>query len=193
MRLRNNVIKCFRLQQGIIRPSHSPFSSLVLLVRKHDETLCFSVDYRELNANIIKDKFPIPLVEELIENCMEHNFSPSLISALVIIKSAWNLRMLRRQLSEHIMDIKLPNFEEEFIFECDVSGVGIGAILQQQGHPIAFLLASRRDAKCNSASEAVTPKEKIPKDLKNLEPSSNFISFGTRSRGGCFVNISNEG
>ncbi|WMV41821.1 hypothetical protein MTR67_035206 [Solanum verrucosum] len=39
----------------------------------------------------------------------------------------------------------------------------------------------------------VTPKEKIPKELKNLEPSSNFISFGTRSRGGCFVNNLNEG
>ncbi|WMV18961.1 hypothetical protein MTR67_012346 [Solanum verrucosum] len=39
----------------------------------------------------------------------------------------------------------------------------------------------------------VTPKEKIPKELKNQEPSSKFISFGTRSSGGCFVNNLNEG
>ncbi|KAG5577333.1 hypothetical protein H5410_057467 [Solanum commersonii] len=30
----------------------------------------------------------------------------------------------------------------------------------------------------------MTPKEKVSKELKNLEPTSNFISFGTRSRGG---------
>ncbi|KAF3658804.1 hypothetical protein FXO37_14265 [Capsicum annuum] len=34
--------------------------------------------------------------------------------------------------------LQLPNFKEEFVIECDASGVGIGTILQLQGHPIAF-------------------------------------------------------
>lgn len=34
--------------------------------------------------------------------------------------------------------LKMPNFGEEFIVECDASGTGIGDVLTQLGHPIAF-------------------------------------------------------
>jgi hypothetical protein len=55
------------LQSGVIQLSSSPFASFVLLVKKKDGAWCFYVDYRALNAPTVKNKHPLPIVEELLD------------------------------------------------------------------------------------------------------------------------------
>lgn len=55
------------IDSGLVTLSMSPFASSVLLVKKKDGTLRFCVDYRKLNAITIKSKFPMPIVDELLD------------------------------------------------------------------------------------------------------------------------------
>jgi len=61
-----NIIKEL-LEEGVIRPSISPYSSLVVMVLKKDGKWCMCLDFRALNKLTVKYKFPISVVDDFLD------------------------------------------------------------------------------------------------------------------------------
>jgi hypothetical protein len=55
------------LETNIVQHSQSSFSSPVVLVTKNDGSWCMCLYYRQLNKMTIKDNFPMPVIDELLD------------------------------------------------------------------------------------------------------------------------------
>ncbi|GFX22303.1 retrovirus-related Pol polyprotein from transposon 412 [Trichonephila clavipes] len=59
------------LNEGIIRPSSSKYASPIVMVKKKDGSSRICIDYRKLNQKLVKDKFPLPLIEDVLDTLQE--------------------------------------------------------------------------------------------------------------------------
>ena len=55
------------LDKGYIRPSASPWGAPILFVRKKDGTMRLCIDYRELNRVTVRNKYPLPHIDDLFD------------------------------------------------------------------------------------------------------------------------------
>lgn len=62
------------LETGFIRSSHSPYASPALLIKKKNNDFRLCVDYRDLNKIIIKNKYPLPIISDLIDQLRGFEF-----------------------------------------------------------------------------------------------------------------------
>lgn len=56
------------LNKNWIRASSSSYASPVVIVRKKDGAMRLCIDYRELNRRTVPDKYPLPRIQEMLDN-----------------------------------------------------------------------------------------------------------------------------
>ena len=76
-------------QAGVIQPSASPWSSPVVMVKKKDGTQHFCVDYRTLNAVTKSDTFPLPRIDDLLDQLGDSRY----FSTLDLASGFWQIRL----------------------------------------------------------------------------------------------------
>ena len=75
------------IENGICRESSSPYSSNILLTNKKDGTKRFCIDFRSLNSNTIKDTYPFPNVEDLIDSFQGRSY----FSQIDLVSGYWGI------------------------------------------------------------------------------------------------------
>ncbi|MCO5576356.1 hypothetical protein L7F22_030165 [Adiantum nelumboides] len=146
------------LQKGYIQPSSSPFCSPVLLVQKKDGYWCMFIDYRALNKIIVKHKYPIPCIDDVLDRLQGASFFSRIDLKIgchqIRRQSIWSIceqcsrkavvfrfgerqqqafKLLKEKLTTELVLI-LPDFRKTFQVQCDACGSSIGAVLMQAGH-----------------------------------------------------------
>ena len=76
-------------KQGVIQPSRSPWASQIVLVRKRDGSHRFCIDYRGLNAVTKADIYPLPRIEDLLDQLGQSAY----FSSIDLASGFWQVRM----------------------------------------------------------------------------------------------------
>lgn len=91
------------LEQGIVEPSKSPWSSPILLVKKKDGNYRFCVDYRKLNSVTVRDSYPLPLVADTLDKLRDAKY----LSSLDVKSAYWQVPMA--ETSKEYTAFTVPN------------------------------------------------------------------------------------
>ncbi|GKA54498.1 putative reverse transcriptase domain-containing protein [Tanacetum coccineum] len=73
-------------EKGFIRPSHSPWGAPMLFVKKKDGAMRMCIDYRELNKLTIKNRYPLPRIDDLFDQLQEEEHEVHLKTILDLLK-----------------------------------------------------------------------------------------------------------
>ncbi|GJS13758.1 putative reverse transcriptase domain-containing protein [Tanacetum coccineum] len=148
--------------KGFIRPSSSPWGAPVLFVKKKDGSFRMCIDYRELNKLTVKNRYPLPRIDDLFDQLQGSNsrgihVDPAKIESIkdwARLKTPTEICQFLGLVGYYRRFIKgfskianapilaLPKGSEDFVVHCDASHKDLGAVLMQREKVIAY--ASRQ-------------------------------------------------
>ncbi|MCG8049379.1 MAG: RNase H-like domain-containing protein, partial [Candidatus Thiodiazotropha endolucinida] len=104
------------LEAGAIRPSQSPFSSNVVVVRKKDGTIRLCIDFRKLNLRTIKDAYAIPRIEDSLHLLVDSKY----FTKLDLKAGYWQVEL--KEADKHKTAFQVGNLG---FFECNRMPFGL--------------------------------------------------------------------
>ncbi|GJU08711.1 putative reverse transcriptase domain-containing protein [Tanacetum coccineum] len=138
--------------KGFIRPSSSPWGAPVLFVKKKDGSFRMCIDYRELNKLTVKNRYPLPRIDDLFDQLQGSSVyskidlrsvlghvidskghpqpgSRKIKAIKELVQSPKSQRRFRQFFRSCCAPIlALPEGSEDFIAYCDASKKGLGAV-----------------------------------------------------------------
>ncbi|GKD59071.1 putative reverse transcriptase domain-containing protein, partial [Tanacetum coccineum] len=91
------------LEKGFIRPSSSPWGALVLFMKKKDGSFQMCIDYRELNKLTIKNRYPLPRIDDLFDQ-----LQGSSVYSKIDLRSSYHQLRIREE------DIRITAFRTRY-------------------------------------------------------------------------------
>ncbi|GJU49209.1 putative mitochondrial protein, partial [Tanacetum coccineum] len=195
-----------------VRPYHYPQvqkDEIEKLVREMLEAGIIQPNYRALNKATVLDKFPIPIIDELLDELhgagifskidLKSGYHQIRMKSRDIHKAAFwtheghyeflvmpfgltNAPATFQSLMNKLPMLALPDFNRPFVIEADASGYGVGAVLMQDKRPIAFYSQNRSDAMSRRAMSTQLGSLSVPLvlDWKELsEEIENDLELST--------------
>ena len=93
--------------KGFIRPSKSPYGAPILFVVKKDGTKRMVIDYRNLNEITVKNRYPLPRVDELFDQLVD----AKIFSKLDLRSGYYQIRLDDKSISETAFNTRYGHFE----------------------------------------------------------------------------------
>ena len=95
------------LEQGFIKPSVSPWGALVLFEKKKDGTFCLCIDFKGHNQCTIKNKYPIPHIDELLD-CMG---KAKVFSKIDLWSRYYQVRIREEDIPKRVFNTRFRHYE----------------------------------------------------------------------------------